>query len=134
MTEEEIATLRARVQDLEAALRQNDHSLALAFDLPPKLSDLLGLLMSVSVATSETIRQRLEITTDTKVSIHRLRKHMAPYGVIIHNRRGFGYWLDDRTKEGILLQLTPEVTDEVVDVDASLCPAVVGAEARPEVA
>lgn len=108
--EDEVVQLRARVRDLEAALSQNDHSLALAFNLPPRLSDLLGLLLSLPVVSSEMIRQRLEIATDAKVAIHRLRKHISPYGIEIMGRRGFGYWISEETKEAIRSRVTCPVT------------------------
>jgi hypothetical protein len=113
---DEVTQLRARVKDLEAALSQNDHTLALAYNLPPRLSDLLGLLLNLPVVSSEMIRQRLEIATDAKVAIHRLRKHLTPYGIKVEGRRGFGYWLSEDTKEAIRAVVTPAVTipDEAV--------------------
>lgn len=107
------AQLQARVRDLEAALHQNDLDLALAFDLTPKLSDLLGLLLSLKIVTSDIIRKKLEIATDAKVAIHRLRLHMKNYGVQIEGRRGFGYWLTEETKNAIKRRITQEVTDEL---------------------
>ena len=104
--EDEIATLQGRIKDLEAALGQKDHRLVLAFDLPPKLSDLLGLLLNSPVVSSLTIRQRLEIASDAKVAIYRLRKTMAKFDVAIHWRRGYGYWLDEATKQRITEKVT----------------------------
>jgi hypothetical protein len=108
--EAENIQLKARIRDLEAALSQNDHTLALAFALPPRLSDLLGLLLNLPVVTSDMIRQRLEIATDAKVAVHRLRKHVDKFGIKIEGRRGFGYWLTEETKAAIWAAVTPQVT------------------------
>ncbi|MGZ3672901.1 MAG: hypothetical protein ACXVCO_01205 [Ktedonobacterales bacterium] len=91
--------MKARIQDLEAALGQKDHTLAITYKLSPTLSDLLGLLISVKVADPAMIQQRLEVVTDAKVAVHRLRKRMKHFGIEIHGRRLVGYWLDDETKE-----------------------------------
>jgi protoheme ferro-lyase len=53
------------------------------------------------------IQQRLEIATDSKVAIHRLRQHMKPYGVAIQSKRCLGYWLEPETKQLIRDQITP---------------------------
>lgn len=109
--DDEVLQLRQRIRDLEAVLGQNDKTIALRFGLPPKLSDLLGLLMAVEVATPEHIRNKLEIATDSKVVVHRLRQHMNKFNVTIHGRRGFGYWLDEDTKTWLRSAVTQEVTD-----------------------
>jgi len=103
---DEIATLQDRVRDLEAALGQKDHRLVLAFDLSPKLSDLLGLLLNSPVVSSPTIRQRLEIASDARVAMYRLRRTMEKFNVVIHCRRGYGYWLDEATKQRITAKVT----------------------------
>lgn len=126
---DELVQAKARIRDLEFALGQNDHSIALAYNLTPKLSDLFGLLIALPVVTSEMIRQRLEIATDAKVAIHRLR-HNLPADVKVHGRRGFGYWLDEATKAEIKNRLSPaassqgEVTPEVASYEEQLAPVM----------
>jgi len=91
--------LRARIRDLSAALRQENQSFLVAFRLTPALNNLLGLLYSVELVTTDMIQQRLEIATEAKVAIHRLRKHMEDFGVVIESRRHLGYWLSSEAKE-----------------------------------
>jgi hypothetical protein len=125
-----IALLQTRVRDLEAVLNQNNAALALAFRLPPGHANLLGLLLSLPVVTPDAIQQRLEISTDPKIAIHRLRKRMKVWherlGLVgdeslIQGQRHVGYWInptmrpivkrivDDATAER---RLPPEVTVE----------------------
>lgn len=123
---DELVQAKARIRDLEFALGQNDHSIALAYNLTPKLSDLFGLLIALPVVTSEMIRQRLEIATDAKVAIHRLR-HNLPADVKVHGRRGFGYWLDEATKAEIKARLNPsreDVTSAVTLYEEQLAPVM----------
>ncbi|MCK1741373.1 hypothetical protein IVA80_10975 [Bradyrhizobium sp. 139] len=95
---EETAHLRTRVRDLELVLGLRDESLVATFRLTPVLNNVLGLLLNVPAVTPEMVRQRLEIAHDAKVAIHRLRKHMLPYGITVQSRRNVGYWLDDEAK------------------------------------
>lgn len=115
--------LLARIKDLEAALGQNDATLAASFDLSPKLSDLLGLLLKLRVVTSEVIQQRLGVASDPKVAIHRLRKAMARHGVRIEVRRGFGYWIGEEDKARIREKVTSLVTTEIDDAIAETAAA-----------
>jgi hypothetical protein len=94
----ELNQLRERVRDLEASLHQNDSDFALAFDLPPKLGDLLGLLYSLPVVSSEMIEQRLGIATYAKVAVYRLRKLVEKANLKIVGRRGSGYRLTEESK------------------------------------
>jgi DNA-binding response OmpR family regulator len=103
----QVAKLQARVDELEAMLGQNDNRIAIAYGLPPRMSNLLGLLLTVEVATPEMIQDQLGIATNTKVAIHRLRTYMALHDVTIHSQRGLGYWLDEETKQ----RLTERVTN-----------------------
>jgi hypothetical protein len=100
--DEQIVALETRVRDLEAVLNQSNAELKAAFLLPPKLCDLLGLLLAVPVVTSEMVQNRLNITTDSKIMVWRLRQHMEPFGVSIRSKRSVGYWLDADTKMKIV--------------------------------
>jgi hypothetical protein len=93
-----IEQLHARIRELEDALGQHNKSLAVTFKLSKGLGNLLGVLMAQHSVTAQTIHQQLEIATDAKVAIHRLRHQMKPYGIEINARRGIGYWLDEATK------------------------------------
>jgi hypothetical protein len=113
--DDETATLRARVRDLEAVLGQNHEGITATFRLPPVLSNLFGLLLSLPNVTSEMIRQRLEIATDAKVAIHRLRTHLKDFDIEIQSRRNVGYWFDDATKVRIRALIAPATTALAAD-------------------
>jgi hypothetical protein len=121
-----IAVLKSRVRDLEAVLNQNNVDIALAFRLTPALANLLGLLLAVPLVTPDAIQHRLEIATDPKVAIHRLRNmlkpwapklNVAPSEVLIQGRRHVGYWIEPNVKErmkafvGAAAGLPAEVAD-----------------------
>lgn len=120
MTDEADA-LRARIRDLEAVLNQNNKTLAVTFKLTPSLNNLFGLLLSLPNVTPEMIQQRLEIATDAKVAIHRLRKHLTEFSIEIKGRRNLGYWLEQVDKDKIrrLAGLVPEV---MVTPEVTLAP------------
>lgn len=121
-TDDETLRLRERVRDLEAALGQNDNTLAVTFRLTPKLSNLLGLLLQLPNVTPEMIQHRLEIASDAKVAMHRLRVHLKSWGVVVHSRRHLGYWLDGDTKERIraLASGNAAPPDDVPVVDVNM--------------
>lgn len=100
--------MQARIRDLEGALHQEDRNLAIAFRLTPALNNLLGLLMSLPVVTPAVIELRLEVVTNARVSMHRLRQCLEPFGVKVMSRRTLGYWLDAETKARIRAMLSPD--------------------------
>lgn len=115
-----IALLQTRVRDLEAVLNQNNAALALAFHLPPAHANLFGLLLSVPVVTHDAIQHRLEIATDPKIAIHRLRKRLKRWharlgldenATLIHGRRHVGYWVD-ATMRPIIRKWVESTTSE----------------------
>jgi hypothetical protein len=101
--------LKDRIRELEKALGLKDEGLA-AFRLPPTLNDLFGLLLSVPQASPDLISQRLEISTCTKVAVHRLRHALKPWNIEIHSKRGIGYWIDEATKVRVREMVTSQVT------------------------
>lgn len=113
MTTEEVAALKARLHDLEAALHQNDATLAITFHLTPMLANVFGLLMTLNLVTTEMIHQRLELTSDGKVTIHRLREHLKdlhktgkiPFPIEVQSKRKVGYWFDKETKDRVKTHL-----------------------------
>jgi hypothetical protein len=100
---EQLEVANQRIRDLEISLGQVDRGAAAAFKLSASLSKLLGCLMETPNVTPEMIVERLEIATDAKVAVHRLRMAMKPWQVdkkpIIKGRRGLGYWIDQPDKE-----------------------------------
>lgn len=119
--------LKARIRDLEATLNQKNLDIAVAFHLTPALANLLGLLLSMPLVTADTIQNRLEIVTDAKVAIHRLRKRMTRcYGrlglaegtILIQGRRHVGYWIEPTHKELLRSVVSNDVTQEVTEAAA----------------
>jgi DNA-binding response OmpR family regulator len=107
----EVEALRARIEQLEAALNQNSKQYTAKFRLTPSLANVLGLLVSLPYVDADTVQERLELFTNMKVAICRLRKELAPHGIEIKSRRFSGYWLDDADKQKIKALTTFEVKD-----------------------
>lgn len=108
---EEIAVLKARIRDLEGALRLADTGLEGTFKLTPTQTSILGLLMTLPHVAPEVIRHRLEVAADTKVAMFRLRKALKPWDIKIYSKRSIGYWLDFETKARIEDMVTSKVTE-----------------------
>lgn len=70
------------------------------YRLPDGLARLLWTLAHKSHVTSEEI-QRLSLSADPKVAIHRLRRKLKPFEVTIESQRNTGYWLDDASKNKV---------------------------------
>ncbi len=126
MQSAEIATLKAKIFELETVLGLHDEHLGVVFKLPASLTKLLGLLMATPNVTPDMIQQRLAIATDAKVAVHRLRDHMREWypdlgitddeHILIQSRRSLGYWLDPVDKDRIRSLVTPGVTPDPVVV------------------
>ncbi|MGZ3665691.1 MAG: hypothetical protein ACXVDA_14555 [Ktedonobacterales bacterium] len=115
-SEEEFARLRTRVRDLEHTLNLGNKHLRQALKLPPALSDLLGLLLSLPTVSVAVIQSRLEISTDAKVTKHRLKKKLEPFGIVIQSAKNVGYWLDEADKVKVR-QLMAEAEAEASVMD-----------------
>lgn len=104
--EEKNAHLESRVADLEAALNlpQASH-IAMTMNLPLALARLLGLFLAVPCVTQEMVVHRLEIATDMKVAVFRLRRALKERGIVIHARRSVGYWMEQADKDIIRAEL-----------------------------
>lgn len=106
---DEVSQLKARIDALESTLQLKNETLTSRYKLTPAMGGLLGLLLELPVVHDEIICERLGLAADAKVAIFRLRRHLQPYEVEIHSRRGTGWWLDDETKarisQGITLQV-----------------------------
>jgi hypothetical protein len=116
-TSSEVVALRARVQELEAALGLSNGNLGAIFHLPSSQARLLGLLLETQTVTPEMIQERLRIVTNAKMGIHRLRAYLKAWSsregvepIEIFGRRTLGWWLDDATKQRIRALITAQVT------------------------
>ena len=110
MTTANEEVLHGRIRDLEATLMIGSKSIRAVFLLPPRLADILGLLLSQQVVPTETLQTRLNLVSDSKVAMHRLRRKMAPLGIKIHSRNRVGYWISDEDKvilQGMLAAKAP---------------------------
>lgn len=103
--EEENAKLRARVAELEAVIGRANSDIAAAFKLPPAMNRLFSLLLAVPFVTSDMVTGRLNIATDVKVAMFRLRRMLEPYDIKVHARRYIGYWIDQSDKARIRAML-----------------------------
>lgn len=106
----EIDTLRVRVAELEKLLNQKSNDITSVFRMPPTLSDLLGLLVAMPTINAEIVQEKIGITSDIKVTMHRLRKELQPFKISIKSRRHAGYWIDDADKERIKEMVTEKVS------------------------
>jgi len=70
------------------------HQLQRAYDVTPSLAHLLHLLAHTQRVTAAHAEE-LGLVSDTRVSIHRLRRIMAPHGISVRTSYATGYWLSD---------------------------------------
>lgn len=106
---EENDRLRARVAELEFRLQQSPQGLVSRFRLPPSLLATLALLLREPVIDIDKFEADENTPKDIKVTIHRLRKMLAPHKIDIKSRRSTGYWIDDADKERIKEMITDTV-------------------------
>ncbi len=117
--QEENERLRLRIADLEKVLKQtNGTELALAFHLPPVMEKLLGLLLAMPLVTGEMIERRLDISTQPKIAIFRLRACLKRHNVEIKAKRNVGWWIEVADKEKLQAiaarsRPTPQVIEEL---------------------
>lgn len=99
--------MQSKIDELEAQLRDyrtlllqdRNEPLIIAFRLSPSLAKLMGLLLALPKVTTEMVEHRLEIVTDAKVAIHRLRAKLKKHGITIESQYGVGYWISPEHKE-----------------------------------
>lgn len=91
----------ARIMELEEQLRLDHEKYMRPFNLTQQQAKLLALLMDVPVASAETIRTRVDMSTEAKVAVHRLRARLEPYQIAIQGRRFHGFWLEPTEKQKV---------------------------------
>lgn len=114
-----IESLKARIKELEKLLGQSDRRYDIAFQISRSQSRLLGLFCSVPLVTNEMIEERLEIATDARVAVHRLRQSLARHGVKILTHAGTGYSMPADMKAKVTsivngLGVSPEDLPDVI--------------------
>jgi DNA-binding response OmpR family regulator len=85
-------------EDIDAKLRTT-------FKLSTQEASILGLLLATDVVSSDLICERLNVATEVRVAIHRLRKTLATHQVEIESKRHLGYWLTPEMKDRIRRRL-----------------------------
>lgn len=103
-------SLRARVAELESQLLETPQSISSCFPFTPALIATLGLLLREEVIDVETFEADDHTPKNIKVTIHRLRKMLAPYKIDVRSRRSTGYWIADADKDRIRQMITDAVT------------------------
>lgn len=97
----EVEVLRARVAELEGLLLQKNEPLQGFFKMPPMLTNLLGLLVTLPYVDAKIANEQAGIVSNLKVTVHRLRMELKPHNIVIHSRKYAGYWLADSDKARI---------------------------------
>lgn len=98
---DDLNTLRARIDELEAALYWRKDPLRFTFKLSDARTRILALLLSSETVDREIVEQTLGIVTDMKVAIHSLRRELMAWNITIHSKRNIGYWIDGVDKARI---------------------------------
>jgi len=104
----EIETLRARIRELEDVLSHSNRAITATFRLPPALSQLMGLLLSLPHVNRKIITEQLGVASVAKVAIWRLREELKPFNIEIHSKRSLGWWIeeDDKRRAQELIEAT----------------------------
>lgn len=90
-------------------------TLQMRYGLTPLLVRILHLLAKNNLVTADMIEVQHQLTNDTPVAIHRLRKRMAPFDVKVNYRRGVGYWIETRDRDAIIANMVPDQLDLPLD-------------------
>jgi hypothetical protein len=98
--EPQAEALRQRVRDLEETLGLVNHTVG-AFKLSPAGARILSLMMRLPYVTPEMLEGRLNLATAAKVAIHRLRKRLKPFDIVVSSKHSVGYWLEPDMKEKV---------------------------------
>ena len=129
----EVMQLRQRLDTALSALGLSDNNLGSIFKLPQSSARLLGLLMALPNITADMAQQQLEITTNAKVAIHRLRQELelwceeakVDYILTVRSRRTLGYWLDAETKGRIRALITLQGDSApLAEPRSTICPDI----------
>jgi hypothetical protein len=98
--EPQVEALRQRVRDLEETLGLVNHTVG-AFKLSPAGARILSLMMRLPYVTPEMLENRLALATAAKVAMHRLRKRLKPFGIVVSSKHSVGYWLEPEQKDKV---------------------------------
>lgn len=82
--------------------------LRMTFRLSKNLADMLYLLLEQKHVTMD---EMMTVSVAPKVAVVRLRKALGDKGITVNSMHGFGYWLDEETKERVIRMATPSVVE-----------------------
>ena len=82
--------------------------LQVRFRLSKSMAKIVKLMYDDGRITGDAIENEHKIVTDAKVIMHKIRRRLAPFGITIHSRRDVGYWVDDASRDALLLALGNE--------------------------
>ena len=82
--------------------------LQVRFRLSKSMATVVKLMYDNGRITGDAIENEHKIVTDAKVLMHKIRRRLAPCGITIHSRRDVGYWVDDASRDALLLALGTE--------------------------
>lgn len=80
------------------------HQLQRKYDVSPTLAQLLHMLATNHRITAAQVEDA-GIVGDARVSIHRLRKVLAPNNITVRSSYRTGYWMSDEDRATVLSSL-----------------------------
>jgi ribosomal protein L35 len=83
-------------------------TLQMRYDLTSLLARILHLLAKNTAVSSAMIETDHQLTKDSPVAIHRLRRRMMVHKIDVHFRRGVGYWLDPEDRKKVAIAMKPD--------------------------
>lgn len=86
---------------IETAETDNYENYIQPFELTQQQAKLLALLMEVQIASAETIHKRIDMATEAKVAIHRLRQRLKKFNINISAMRFRGFWIEPEDKDKV---------------------------------
>lgn len=105
----ELEVLRERVKELEKALDGSPET-AIRFGLKKQLNSIFKVLLEREYLSKSSLETLMAVHGTNKdsyshaahnVLMWRLRKALAPHGIQVHTRSGFGYYLTVEDKERV---------------------------------
>jgi hypothetical protein len=98
-----------RLTDAEMAV-----GLRIIFQLTPQETNLMLLLLTMKYVPPELIYDKLNVATEIRVAMYRLRKALTRFNIQIQSKRTFGYWLTDETKVRVRAILSKDLKEEEI--------------------
>lgn len=78
------------------------------YSLSPTMAQLLEMLALNQAVTAHAMREQLGDTTAVKVHVHRMRKRLEKFGIMVNSQYGIGYWMSKEDRERVLEDMKPD--------------------------